>query len=102
MELKIKGPKGYVEQACDYTPSPEGRLWHAVLGSFFTDASVCNDRDWIVLSQQAQSPWVKEICFLIDLDHDFFIEQLLKARKTRRKITFMPGGAIIGKAKEGG
>lgn len=80
----------------DYEPSNEGRLWHAVLITFYIDAAARNlsETGWLQLRLQAKSEWIKNVCNLISLDHDFFIENLTKVRKNRRLIKFINTGLV--------
>lgn len=72
----------------DYVSSPEGRLWHAVLASYFVEASnpSLRQRDWEHLLSHAKSEWTKSVCSMIDIDHGFFVEQLIKVKKIGRQL----------------
>jgi hypothetical protein len=73
----------------DYISTVEKRLWYAVLASYFVDASMkrLDSRDWQYLLFQAQSDWTKAICSMIDLDHDFFLDTLIKFKNSGKKFT---------------
>jgi len=80
-----------------YRPTREGRLWHAILGTYYIDAAMRNNTDyeWQSLLLQANSEWTKNICFLIQLNHSFFIDNLKKVHANRHLISAIQQGIVF-------
>lgn len=80
----------------EYRSTPEGKLWHAVLATYYIDAASksLTQLGWISLFLQAGSLWAKSVCDMIELDHDFFLENLQKIRANRRLIKCGQNGKI--------
>ena len=62
----------------------EHKLWAAVLCTYIVDADKALDRDWPGIMGHLQSRWTEAICGMIDLDFDFFVENIIKRRKLRK------------------
>lgn len=74
----------------EYESSNEGKLWHAVLMSYFVDASLKNldEHSWRYILGQANSHWTKAICEMICLNHSFFIAKLIATRNARGSVRY--------------
>lgn len=73
----------------EYESTAEGRMWHAVLWTYYIDAASVSEQNWNVLLQQAKSDWTKQVCSMIDLNHKFFLANLEKVRANKSRISFI-------------
>lgn len=83
-------PSNLAGMPVDKRKTPEHALWFAVLEMCVIDAkrASINDVRLEALLRHMESPWIKYICDMIDLEYDFFMEkfkQVIDETSKRRR-----------------